>query len=44
MRKLKVDIVNAEQTLKSYPFTKWSARIALVISIILSRYKNIQAD
>ena len=34
-RKLKVDVENAEQTLKSYPFTKWSARIAFCISILV---------
>jgi hypothetical protein len=34
-RKLKVDVENAEQTLKSYPFTKWSARVAFCISIIV---------
>jgi len=35
-KKLSVDVKLAEATLKSYPFTKWSARIAFVISIVLA--------
>lgn len=34
-RKLNADLSLVEKTLKSYPFTKWSARIALLISIFL---------
>ena len=35
-RKLHADLSLVEKTLKSYPFTKWSARIALGISIVLA--------
>ena len=41
-RKAEVDLNLAERTLKDYPWTKWAARIAFIISIILAAFELLR--